>query len=149
MKTLLKLSCAVYMLLAANVMYAQKNVRQKGMSEEELGKQAIALYNQGKCDESIEVLKKVLVINPSNASVCNIIGSLYKEKFENDLKVINERHYTVEADRQADIKKTVNSNGKEAVRYFEKVTELNPDDEDARNTLQAVREYLNEKSQNL
>ena len=84
-------------------------------------------YKLNDYDECIKSFENVVRIKPDDAQGYYLLGVFYMSKAEAALNDVNERHYTVQAEYDRDSDAAV-AMYKEAIPYFEKAIELNPND---------------------
>ena len=84
-------------------------------------------YKLNDFDECIKSFDNVIRLRPDDAQGFYLQGVFYMSKAEAELNAINDRHYTVQSeyDRDSDAAVAIY---KEAIPYFERAIELNPND---------------------
>lgn len=78
-------------------------------------------------DECVKSFNEVVRIKPDDAQAYYLLGIFYMSKAEAQLNAVNERHYTVQSEYDRDSDAAV-AMYKDAIPYFEKAIELNPND---------------------
>ena len=84
-------------------------------------------YKLNDFDECIKSFENVVRIKPDDAQGYYLLGVFYMSKAEAALNEVNEKHYTVQAEYDRDSDAAV-AMYKDAIPYFEKAIELNPND---------------------
>lgn len=94
--------------------------------------QARALYGAGKYDQAIDLLKRTVVQYPQNGDVYLILAVSYQEKYK---ELLRERDQTRSDSKAMELHNKALRQLSQAMKYYEKITEMYPDNKEIWETL--------------